>query len=83
MTITLTSEQFEVLRRDQLRANPPEVMTSEEAGLYLGLHPETVRSWAAEGRIPSVRKGGSLRFSLAALRGWMEESNDIDGRRTR
>ncbi len=57
MTIRLTAEQFEVLRRDQLRANPPQMMTPQDAAIFFDLNIDTVYSKIALGELPSEKIG--------------------------
>lgn len=71
MTITLTPDQFETLRQDALRANPPEVMNAPELALYLGVSEGFVRLETAAGRIPCKHLGRAVRYSTAAVRQWM------------
>lgn len=37
-------------------------MTTQEAAQYLRVSERTLRRWAAEGLVPSVRRGGTRRF---------------------
>ncbi|MBM3956549.1 MAG: helix-turn-helix domain-containing protein [Gemmatimonadetes bacterium] len=50
-----------------------ELMDARATGAYLGLHPETVRLWAREGRLPAVRIGNRWRFRRADLDRWLDE----------
>lgn len=52
---------------------PEELLTAEEVAAALKVHPETVRRWARDGRIPSIQlpagRGGSSprRFLLSDI----------------
>lgn len=48
------------------------LLTAAEAARYLGYAEGTVRNYAAEGKIPSV-KLPALRFRRSALDAWIEE----------
>ena len=45
--------------------SPPEALSVLEVAAECGVHPETVRRWAREGRVPA-RKFGNTIFILAA-----------------
>jgi excisionase family DNA binding protein len=47
------------------------LMTADEAGRLLGIHPKTVKRLAAEGVIPGMRIGKLWRFRASALDAWM------------
>lgn len=43
------------------------LLTPEEAGQLLNIHPETVRLWARQGRIPALKVGNRWRFDREAI----------------
>lgn len=43
------------------------LLTREEAGELLRVHPDTVRRWAREGRFPEHRIAGSVRYKREEL----------------
>jgi excisionase family DNA binding protein len=49
------------------------LLTPEEAATALGVQVGTVRVWAAERRIPTIRVGRLLRFRVADVQAWLEE----------
>jgi excisionase family DNA binding protein len=51
-----------------------EWLTTEAAADYLQVHVETMRRWAREGAIPSVKLGnrGGFRFKLVDLDAFLE-----------
>jgi excisionase family DNA binding protein len=50
------------------------LLTIPEAAELLQLHPETVRNWIRDGRLPGGMKLGRLwRIRLSALTAWMDE----------
>lgn len=45
-----------------------------KASDILGIHPNTLRKWADDGKIPSYRlEGGQRRFKLADLENYVKE----------
>jgi len=46
---------------------PPRLLTPEQAAEILAVRPVTVRSWMADGRLPRVKIGRSVRVPLAAV----------------
>lgn len=48
-----------------------DVMTVPEAARFLRVGASTLRAWANQGRLPSVRMGRHLRFRRAALLEWL------------
>lgn len=50
----------------------PELLTAGETAYVLGLHPESVRQWLRDGRLPGVRIG----------RAWFVRKPDLLDRRT-
>ncbi len=47
------------------------LLTTEEAGRFLKMHPVTLRNKARAREIPAVRVGGRWRFDESALRDWI------------
>jgi excisionase family DNA binding protein len=48
-----------------------EILTPNEAGLYLNLHVRTIHRLAKNGLIPGRKLGGSWRFNKATLDEWL------------
>jgi excisionase family DNA binding protein len=73
--IQLTDAQFAKMldqqRRLSIRTNPPDVMSAEEAAVYLDMHIDTVRAMVAEGALPARKSGRILKFLRDDLRGWV------------
>lgn len=71
-TIVLTDSQFrefmDAQRVHSLRANPPAIMTVEEAAIVSTLHLDTFRAKAAEGVLPCKKVGSRMLISWDALR---------------
>ena len=53
-------------------AGENDVLDADAAGQYLGLHPETVRRFAREKKIPAYKVGGRWRFNRSFLYRWAE-----------
>lgn len=53
----------------ELKQGNPEVFTARELAEYLGLHPKTVYTYIAEGRIRAIRCGRSYRIRCE----WVED----------
>jgi len=49
----------------------PGLLNVKEMSEILGLHPETVRDWAREGRLPHVRIGYAIKFDRHRIAGWI------------
>ncbi len=49
-----------------------QTLTVEKAAEVLGVHPESVRRWVRDGRLPAGRWGGRLRITLEAIRKFQE-----------
>lgn len=47
------------------------LLTLKEAAAILQIHPDTVRKWIKEGRIPYTRVGRVLRFRESLLEQWI------------
>lgn len=76
MTINEFSEQLKTLHNDLIRSNPPQVMTSREAGQFLGVTDETMFRWRKDGVGPSYSQPNSrvVRYLHEDLVGWMKEN---------
>lgn len=48
------------------------LLTAEKAGRLLGLHPETVRRWAREGKMSHRRLGRRVMFRISDLDDFVE-----------
>lgn len=48
------------------------LLSAVQAAPLLGLHPNTLLSWAREGRIPSLRLGRRVAFRASALNLWLD-----------
>jgi excisionase family DNA binding protein len=63
---------------DQLRANPPVLMSEREVASFIGICPRSVRNFTARGLLPVIRLGRRRLFRrdavIAALRALEEES---------
>ena len=55
----------------QLTTQPNTILTAEELAKILPLHPETIRKWAREGRIPHRRLGRKIVFLSAEIDAWI------------
>ena len=49
-----------------------------EAARYLGVKPNTIRTWVMQRRIPFHRAGSRLRFKISSLANWSEPKPDSD-----
>jgi excisionase family DNA binding protein len=58
-------------------------LSAKEAGIYLGLHPQTVFDLCRRGVISSVRIGGSRRIDLRKLNEFLERQIDRQDRSKR
>ena len=75
MTIDELSEQLKTLHNDLIRSNPPHVMTSREAGQFLGVTDETMFRWRKDGIGPSYSQPNArlVRYLHEDLVSWMKE----------
>ena len=48
------------------------LMTSGEVAALCGIHPETARRWARQGRLPFLKIGGEIRFDRSEIEGFIE-----------
>jgi excisionase family DNA binding protein len=53
-------------------------MTIEEVAAYLRLKPQTIYTWAQEGKIPAAKLGNQWRFKRSIIDRWFAQH--IDGR---
>jgi excisionase family DNA binding protein len=53
-------------------------MTIEEVAAYLRLKPQTIYTWAQEGKIPAAKLGNQWRFKKSIIDRWFAQH--IDGR---
>jgi len=60
-----------------LLAGTPILLTAEELSKTLPLHPETIRRWAREGRIPFRKLGRKIVFLASEITAWLESSKLI------
>lgn len=76
MTIEELSEQLHSLQKDLIRSNPPEVMTSREAALFLSVADETMLRWRKDGVGPSYSQPNSrvVRYLTRDLVAWLEDN---------
>ncbi len=49
------------------------LLNAEEAGLYLGLHPQTMYDLAGSREIPSLKIGRLRKFDIQDLDKWIKE----------
>jgi excisionase family DNA binding protein len=47
------------------------VLTSEQAAVFLQIHPKTLQRMARQGRIPGYRVGDLWRFRASELEAWL------------
>jgi excisionase family DNA binding protein len=45
----------------------------DAAASMIGVRPRTLRKWASEGRLPSIRAGGRLLFRMSALEDFLNQ----------
>ncbi|RPI01530.1 MAG: DNA-binding protein [Calditrichaeota bacterium] len=51
-------------------------MTIEEVAAYLRLKPQTIYTWAQEGKIPAAKLGNQWRFKRSMIDRWFLENID-------
>jgi excisionase family DNA binding protein len=56
-------------------------LSAREAGIYLGIHPQTVFDLCRRGLIPSIRIGGSRRIDLLKLNAFLEAQIERQARK--
>lgn len=57
---------------DPQTTNFEPILNAEEASSLLGIHPETLRRWAREKRVPCHRLGRRVSFRSTELNLWYE-----------
>jgi excisionase family DNA binding protein len=53
-----------------------DIMTIEEVAEYLRLKPQTIYTWAQEGKIPAAKLGNQWRFKKSVIDRWFAEHFD-------
>jgi len=53
-----------------------EIMTIEEVAKYLKLKPQTIYTWAQNGKIPSAKLGKEWRFKKSIIDKWFDQHID-------
>jgi excisionase family DNA binding protein len=53
-----------------------EIMTLEEVAKYLKLKPQTIYTWAQDGKIPAVKIGKEWRFKKSVIDKWFNNHYD-------
>ena len=53
-----------------------EIMTLEEVAKYLKLKPQTIYTWAQEGKIPAAKLGNQWRFKKSIIDRWFAQHID-------
>ena len=53
-----------------------DIMTLEEVASYLRLKPQTIYTWAQEGRIPGAKLGKEWRFKKSIIDEWFIQHID-------
>ena len=53
-----------------------EIMTIEEVAAYLRLKPQTIYTWAQEGKIPAAKLGNQWRFKRSVIDRWFDQHID-------
>jgi len=54
-----------------------EIMTLEEIAKYLKLQPQTIYTWAQNGKIPAAKLGKEWRFRRSVIDRWFNEHIDV------
>jgi len=75
MTIDELTARIDTLHNDLIRSHPPQIMTSREAGQFLGVTDETMFRWRKDGVGPSYSQPNSriVRYLHDDLVAWMKE----------
>lgn len=55
-----------------------DIMTIEDVAKYLKLKPQTIYTWAQDGKIPAAKLGKEWRFKKTIIDKWFNEH--IDGK---
>ncbi|MFP4026184.1 MAG: response regulator [Candidatus Brocadiia bacterium] len=58
-----------------------ELIDTQSAAGFLGLHEETLRRFAREGKVPAYKAGRSWRFDIAELRRWARDQSRVSLRK--
>jgi len=53
-----------------------DIMTLEEVAKYLKVTPQTIYTWAQDGRIPAAKLGKEWRFRKSVIDRWFNEHMD-------
>jgi excisionase family DNA binding protein len=53
-----------------------EIMTIEEVAKYLKLKPQTIYTWAQNGKIPAAKLGKEWRFKRTVIDKWFNQHID-------
>lgn len=53
-----------------------EIMTIEEVAGYLKLKPQTIYTWAQNGKIPAAKLGKEWRFKRSVIDRWFDQHID-------
>lgn len=53
-----------------------DIMTLEEVAAYLRLKPQTIYTWAQEGKIPAAKLGNQWRFKKSVIDRWFDQHID-------
>ena len=53
-----------------------EIMTLEEVAKYLKLKPQTIYTWAQNGKIPAAKLGKERRFRKSVIDRWFNQHID-------
>ena len=61
------------------RESPPEALSVLEIAAEYGIHPETVRRWAREGRIPAQKVGNMIFVRPSDVEELMQMRREIHG----
>jgi len=56
--------------------NDTMIMTLEEVAAYLRVKPQTIYTWAQEGKIPAAKLGKEWRFKKSMVDKWFNEQMD-------
>jgi len=57
-------------------ADADHLLDTHAAAAFLGVAPRTLYKWAAQGRLPVIRLGRSVRFRMSALRALVQEHEE-------
>ena len=73
--LSAIEQKLDDLTAHNLRANPPQFMTSEEVATFLRVSPDRVYQWRKEGIGPKYHRptGRLLRYHVDDVVAWMTE----------